>query len=343
MDGLHGTNILKETVMKKILALIVLTIAMVSCYEDYLLDYPYTAIYFPIQQNVRTFVVGEGMKFEVGASLGGVKVNERDRNVSLILYPALITADRLNSMKNSSWGHIKTPSLPVPTLLQLPASYYSMTPSTSAIVIKPGWHGGTVVIKADSTAFLNDSVRTIFSTYALPFQITSADADSVLKAKNYEVVGTKFENMLFGNYWHGGAAVINRPAKADTTILYKTKVPTQENLIWSLVTAGPTTLLCNGYYNKTVTAVPSQMKLVLKGTKVFVSPGAGAAYVITADGESTFNRAKKLQDRKIFLKYKYTDPVTNFTYHCTDTLTFRNRMRDGINEWQDENPSNYVK
>ena len=341
MDGLHGTNILKEKVMKKILALIVLTIAMVSCYEDYLLDYPYTAIYFPIQQDVRTFVVGEGMKFEVGASLGGVKQNDRDRNVSFILDPSLITVDRLKSMQSSSWAHIKNPVLPVTTLLQLPGSYYTMTPSTTSMVIKSGWHGGTVVIKADSAAFLNDSVKTRFSTYALPFLITQADADSVLKARRYNVVGTRFENMLFGNYWHGGAAVVNRPSKTDTTILYKTKVPTQENLIWTLTTAGPSTLLCNGFFNKTVTSVLSQMNLTLKGTRVYVSPGTGAAYAITADGESTFNRALKLQDRKIFLKYKYTDPVTNFTYHCTDTLTFRNRMRDGINEWQDENPSHY--
>lgn len=27
--------------------------------------------------------------------------------------------------------------------------------------------------------------------------------------------------------------------------------------------------------------------------------------------------------------------------YVTDTLTFRNRIRDGVNEWQDENPDHY--
>jgi len=343
-DGLHGTKTLKETDMKKIIALIVLSIVMVSCYEEYLLDYPITSIYFPVQQNVRSFVVGEGMKFEVGAALGGVKQNEKDRNVSFILDPTLVTPARLASMKSSSSGHIKNPTAPVVTLQQLPSNYYQMTPSTTTMVIKAGWHNGTVVIKADSVNFLNDSLNTGISTYVLPFRITAADADSILYAGRTEVVGVKFENMLFGNYWHGGAAVINRPAKSDTTIYYKTTIPTQENLIWTLTTAGPSTLTCNGYYKNTVTVGKKEFNLTLKGTKIYLSPLAGATQVFTQDGECTFNNSKLLQERKIILKYKYTETASPFyTYHCTDTLTFRNRIRDGVNEWQDENPSHYSK
>lgn len=344
-DGLHGTKTLKETVMKKILALIVLSIAMVSCYEEYLLDYPITAIYFPLQQDVRTFVVGEGMKFEVGVALGGVRENTMDRNVSFILDPTLITAARLTSMKASSWGYIKDATTPVADLKLLPTTYYQMTPSTTTMVIKSGWHGGTVVIKADSASFLNDSLKTGVSTYVLPFYITaSADADTILESKRYNVVGTRFENMLFGNYWHGGAALVNRPSKSDTTIVYKTTVPTQENLIWTLTTAGPSTLTCNGYYRNTVTAGKKQLNLTLKGTKIYLSAGTAASYAFKPDGECTFNKFKLLQERKIILRYKYTETVSPFyTYHCTDTLTFRNRIRDGINEWQDENPSHYTK
>jgi hypothetical protein len=343
MDGLHGTNTLKETVMKKILALIVLSIAMVSCYEDYLLDYPITAIYFANQMDVRTFIVGEGMKFEVGASLGGVRQNTMDRNVSFILDPTLITADQLTAMKNASWAHIKGPTTGVSALLQLPANYYQMTPSTTAMVIKTGWHGGTVVIKADSVNFLNDSVNTILSTYVLPFRITSADADTVLKSKNYNVVGTKFENKLFGSYWHGGVAVVKRTPKSDTTMVYPTTIPAQENMIWTLTTSGPRTLTCNGYYMQTTSGGVQQLNLVLKGTKIYLSAGADASYPFTSNGECTFNNDKLLQHRKIFLKYQFTDGVTGYTYQCTDTLTFRNRMHDGVNEWQDGDPSHYTK
>jgi hypothetical protein len=329
--------------MKKILALIVLSVVMVSCYEDYLVDYPITSIYFPLQQNVRTFIVGEGMKIEVGASLGGIRQNDKDRNVSFVLDPALVTPERLTALKTSSWTYIKDATAAVTTLKQLPVNFYAMTPSTTTMVIKSGWHGGTVVIKADSTNFLNDSVNTKISTYVLPFKITAADADTVLASKSTAVIGVKFENMLYGNYWHGGAALINRPSKSDTTIYYKTTVPVAENLIWNLTTEGPSTLSCNGYYKNVVTAT-RQFRLVKKGTKLFLSPLAGASQVITQDGECTYNDAKLLQNRKIILKYKYTEAAAPFyTYHCTDTLTFRNRMHDGINEWQDGDPSHYTK
>jgi hypothetical protein len=336
--------------MKKIFALIVLSIAMVSCYEEYLLDYPTTSIYFPNQVDVRTFVVGEGMKFTVGAALGGVRQNTIDRNVSFILDPTLITPERLAAMKVSSWAHIKNPATPVAALLPLPDNYYTMTPSTTTMVIKAGWHGGTVTIKADSTNFLNDSVNTAFSTYMLPFYITAADADSILEPRRFALIGTRFDNMLFGNYWHGGAALVNRALnpnvlrRADTTITYRTVVPIPENMIWSLTTAGPSTLTCNGYLNNTVVAGKKILKLALKGTQIFLTSGPDAPYVITQEGACSFNNPKLLQDRKIVLKYTYTQTVSPwFTYHCTDTLTFRNRIRDGINEWQDENPSHYTK
>ncbi len=338
--------------MKKFLAFIVLSIAMVSCYEEYLKDYPYTAIYFYLQQDVRTFVVGEGMKFEIGASLGGVRQNTVDRNVNFSLDPTLITPARLTALQTSSWLYIKNAALPVAALQLLPTNYYTMTP-TSVMVIKSGWHGGTVVIKADSTNFLNDSVKTRIATYALPFRIDTANADSILPLKRTLVVGTMYENKLFGNYWHGGAALVNRPSKADTTIVYKTTVPAQDNMIWTLTTLSPGVLSCNGYYNATTSATANQFTLVLKGNNIILSAGTphatypvfatGAKYPFTTDGACIFNNDKLLQHRKIFLKYKYTDPVSGYTYHCTDTLTFRNRIRDGINEWQDANPSHYTK
>jgi hypothetical protein len=56
--------------MKKILALLILSVALVSCYEDYVKDFNYSSIYFPYQVNVRSLIVGEGMKIEIGADLG---------------------------------------------------------------------------------------------------------------------------------------------------------------------------------------------------------------------------------------------------------------------------------
>ena len=297
---------------------------------------PIPAIYFQYQIDVRTFVVGEGMKFEVGADLGGVRKNTKDRNVSFVLDNTLITPALLTSMKAASQPYIKNPTTPVAALLLLPSNYYTIS-NSSAMVIKSGSHSGTVTIRPDSTTFLNDSLKTMYSTYVLPFRITAADADSILYNKRTNVVGVRFENMLFGNYWHGGAALINRPAKADTTIIYRWAVNDVASKIWTLTTAGPNTLVTNGYYNLTTTK--TEIKLVLKGNTIYLGSATGSTNTYLPEGECTFNRPKLLQDRKIFLKYSFVSGGN--TYHCTDTLTFRNRIRDGVNEWQDENPPHY--
>ena len=83
------------------------------------------------------------------------------------------------------------------------------------------------------------------------------------------------------------------------------------------------------------------MLLTLNGSDITITTAAGSTWPISPEGSSSYNRAKLLQNRKIVLKYTYQNTVNGYTYHCTDTLTFRNRMRDGVNEWMDENPSNY--
>jgi hypothetical protein len=332
--------------MKKLLAFIILSVAMVSCYDNYIVDYPFTGIYFPYQQDVRTFVVGEGMKIEVGAALGGVRHNLVDRDVSFTLNSALINPATLAKMQTASQTYIKDATLTVAALQQLPANYYTIS-NSGTFVIKAGQHMGSVIIKPDSLKFVQDSVKTILASYALPFYITAADADSIIEPKRYNVIGVKFEHMLYGTYWHGGAAVVNRPAfgtnpaKPDTTYKYSTTIPVSEGKMWKLMTAGPSSLNLYGYLD--VVSTKPEMKLVLKNNTIFVSTIAGSTYVVTSDGSSSFNRPILLQDRKIFLKYKFTNTTNGYVYRCTDTLTFRNRIRDGVSEWQDENPAHYLK
>ena len=83
------------------------------------------------------------------------------------------------------------------------------------------------------------------------------------------------------------------------------------------------------------------MKLTLENNgKITVNSVPGAKYEVEPDGESTYNQSRLLQNRKIFLSYKFKKDDN--VWHVTDTLTFRNRIRDGVNEWQDENASKSI-
>jgi hypothetical protein len=193
-------------------------------------------------------------------------------------------------------------------------------------------------MKIDSAKFLADP-NTLFANYAVPFYMVSADADTILQTKRSAVIGVHYENMLFGNYWHGGITTV-KDASGNTiqTIAYYTAVNQPENKIWKLTTVGPNALVTNGYSDQTT--AKGEMKLILDGTNITVTSNAGSTFTVLPDGSSTFNRAKLLQNRKILLTYKYVNAAGN-TCYAKDTLTFRNRIRDGVNEWQDENPANY--
>jgi hypothetical protein len=325
--------------MKKLFAFLILSIALVSCYEDYVKDFTFDAVYFPNKIDVRTVVVGEGLKVKVGVTLGGVIENTRDRNVNFILDNSLITPALLSSMKSSSYTYIKNSVASVTSQLPLPAGYYTLS-DNSAIVIKAGQHTGTVTIKVDSAAFLADAA-TLNAKYVIPFYITTADADSILEPRRSATIGIKYENMLFGNYLHGGITTRkNASGTVIQTIVYYTSRSQGDTKIWNLSSVAPNAVVSNGYSNLTSSS-KKEIMLTLNGTDITVSSAAGSTNTYLADGSSTFNGAKLLQNHKILLNYKYV--IGTDTYYCKDTLTFRNRIRDGVNEWQDENPSHYGK
>lgn len=324
--------------MKRINFLVILfLITLSSCYEDYVLDHAYDGIYFPYQISVRTFVVGEGMKIDVGASLAGVRTNNRDRSIEFEVDESLINSSTLALMQGGA-GYIKKAVDKVSELKLLPRDYYSIS-NSNIITIKKGEHSGRVTIIPDSVNFLSD-LACLNATYALPLRIINADADSIPPEKSYTIIGLKYENMLFGNYWHGGVT-IEKDAQGNVidTITYYTQIPSSNSLAWSLTTISPYSVATNGVSNKSGSN-KQEFEIIIHNGDISISSLPGSTYTVQPDGESYYNQSKLLQNRKLFLNYKYQNNLGNWCY-AKDTLTFRNRIRDGVNEWQDENPAHY--
>jgi len=326
--------------MKKLFYVLFLSLAVSSCYDDYIKDFDYTSVYFAYQTNVRTVVVGEGMKIEVGPTLGGVMENTKDRQVNFTLDPLLVTPAMLTTMQTSSMNSIKDYVAGLTELKLMPADYFTV--SNNLFTIKKGQHSASVVIRPDSVKFLSDPA-TLKAQYVLPFRITTADVDSILPAKNYAVIGLRYESMLFGNYYHGGVTtvkdaagnVVKDAAGIEKITKYYTKIPQPDANVWSLKTVAPFQLVTNQISN-----VAGSFMITLNGGTVTVSKAAGSTVDVQPDGVSTYNQAKLLQNRKIILNYKYAN-ADGTTSYAQDTLTFRNRLRDGVNEWLDENPLHY--
>lgn len=316
---------------------------MTSCYEDYIVDNDFQAVGFANQTDVRTFVVGEGMRFSTGVALAGTVENDEERTVRYEIDNSLVNDETLSQMKSHSFSYISDLYAGIDELEILPASEYNLIPQgneAGKVAIEKGSHLGVIEVTVDSAAFLSDVSR-VSPKFVIPIRITDCDAAQLLEGRTTTVIGVRYENMLFGNYWHGGYTIVKDASGNEVDrIYYNTSIPQSDNLVWSLTTVGPFSLTANAVGNEVNSGSTAQMKLTLgDDDNITISPVEGAKYVVEQDGECRFLRTKLLQERKIALKYKYERDGN--VYHATDTLTFRNRIRDGVNEWQDENPDHY--
>jgi len=326
--------------MKKFL--ILTSIALTACYDSYVQDYDEQYIYFPYQTDVRTFVVGEGMTISMAANLTGVIENKEDRTIDFQVDNALADAAALEALKGHAFSYIKEAFASISEINVLPSNTYSILvdgkPSLQT-VIKKGEHQGRITVKADSAAFLSDVSRT--SPFnVIPLRITKVSSPLLYEGKETLVIGMRYENMLFGYYWHGGVTrVTDASGNEVETLRYYTTVPQTDGLVWKLTTVEPASLTVNAVGGE-MNSTQQQMKITLADDgSISISAIAGATYAVEQDGQCSFNKARLLQDRKLFLNYKYVK--NGLTFHATDTLTFRNRIRDGVNETFDENPANY--
>lgn len=152
-------------------------------------------------------------------------------------------------------------------------------------------------------------------------------------------MAVKVENRFYGNWYHGGRSRVtmdSNGAVIDDNI-YTLSLPQSDNRIYILTTEDFNVVTTNKFAEK-----DGKLKLTFnEDNTVTVEDPSGKYQLEPINGlPSHHNGAKLIQDREIYLNYKYSDGKGKTTI-VTDTLVFRNRIRDGINEWQDENTINY--
>lgn len=332
--------------MKKIL-IFLSCLTLGGCYDSYVRDFEHDAIGFAYQFDLRTFVVGEGMEFEFSPSLVGVRTNTRDRRVDFVLDSQLLDGDlkKYYACESSftaidafhgespltvavSQNYVTADMATATRLEILPLECYTLS-SASGTVISSGRHTGPVKIRATKDAFLAlPSDPAVF--YALPIRITYADADMVPMDKSFEIIAVRYENMLFGYWYHGGVTTVTDPSgNLVSETQYELSIPQSNDKVCTLTTISPDCLITDKMGN---TNGSIRIKLNEDDSITVSDPSEHLDIRSHGDG-SRFLRSKRLEDRKIILGYEYDDAGGN-TVAVTDTLVFRNRIRDGVNEWQ---------
>lgn len=325
--------------MKKILLFTLGLLSLSSCYEDYVSDYDWTGVYFAKQHNVRTLVVGEKMSIEVGVQLSGVMQNETNRKINYRINNDLVNAeDAIIGFQTHQDAFVREffTQTGVTEITPMPTEWYSCA-NEDVIIIPKGDHLGRMKVDFDEEKILNAPKNTLLPYYILPLEITDAqNVDKIVEGKSTTLIGIRYENMLFGNYWHGGVSEVKDPEGVIIHVNpYYTTIPQAEQRVYTLKTIGPNSLETNK-----IGPDEGSIRITLNEDNTVTVSKSSTSSVDVIDEGSAFNGSKLMQDRKIYLNYRY-DNGDGTTTHVRDTLTFRNRIRDGVNEWRNENPDDY--
>ncbi len=278
-----------------------------SCtYDDFVQEeFEFTAVYFPKPQIDRTFIIGEGMEIGVGAVLGGRLTNNQNVEVTYSLDENLVTDAGLTV---------------------LPESYYQLLDAngnpTDKITIPAGKVQGFVYVKADSINFLADPAS-LGNNYALGFRMESVTrADSILVDYQNTLITFSYINQLYGFYVQDGSYTKTTGQDTETT-----EYPAGISDAIELTMRGPNRLQVNGLAD--FRSGDDIMQITLATDNTISIQSIEGAREVTDDGGSYYDPSTKM----IYLNYSFDFDGSSYT--ATDVLDYRNRVVDGVNQFED--------
>ncbi len=330
--------------MKKILFLIGIVTLVVGCTNQEIEfdDYDFQGVYFPYQSPLRTIVLGDDVigdntidrehAFSIGASIGGMYENIKDREILVEFAPEL--AENLVGVE------------------LLPENYYNAT--FDKLIIPAGSFFGK--LRVDLTdAFFEDTLTTGLK-YVLPLRITDAGSDSILsgdplttleehdprvgghwniKPKNYVLFGIKYVNPTHGVYFlRGERYLLNEEGEREDTTTYRQRFLTDnertnlstrsltENYISTVGGTNKVGFRKEQYsmlltFDDAAKSVTVSQRPSTEKTDFVVTNGTGKYYSKDDPEAESFNGKSR---RTIYLDYIYEDKGK--TYHSKDSLVF---------------------
>ena len=299
----------------------IVIISFAGCaYEDSYLDakLPKNMAYFAsLKEYHRTIVVGEGLRFKIGAAMAGELNNNADRMVDFKL--------------GSSTGFPATDLVHV----LMPADYYNhaaLTGSTGTVetIIPKGSFIGYFTIIMDSVKFLNNPLSMLSATQTkfltLPVKIVSTSLDSINAANDSITVKVRYMAGTDGYYLYKNTITKKLNGNTVGTTITENSASESDEQSWRLLTAGPFTVEANSAIGEKITS-GLKFSLTVDNSGIRIQSIAGQP-TVTATGTNNYD--KKTRDFQ--LNYSFQKSGNDTVYHVSSNLIFRNRMRDGVNE-----------
>ncbi len=316
MSILKHIEVNKKEMLVRLCGTIILLCISFSCaYDDFKEDYEYSTVYFANQINKRNFVEDEVNTIKIGVVLGGKRVNTKNEWVEFIIR---------DESGMSGTGY---------TLM--PEKYYNLS-STEEFTIGESTFQGEIDMTVDPSFF--DDPQAVNDHYALLFKLRETSAGSINPVKDSLILILGFESRFFGNYYHNGLVIRTDTADGSTvdTIQYHQEEPVTNRVNnWSLKSRASNTVSTDGIANYAPSDITGFMIRVDDSYNIEIMEDTSlvsAGYdwkVKQLDGNNTYDP----ESRMFYLNYEFTDFSTGYRCFVTDTLLFRNRILDGVNQW----------
>jgi hypothetical protein len=302
--------------MKNLLIIVCLACFLASCYDEFRVDNPTSAVAFSTADGGsgvagvlhRSVVKDEGLKLEAGIFLTGILDNKQDRWADFVIDSSLMWNAAIKKLGYEL----------------MPASYYTLS-NPSRFEIKSGSTLGKVTIVLDSVKFLSDP-KALKHIYAIPFRLTATSEDSIVALHDTKIIVVKYINHYAGFY---DQTSVVTSFSADG--VQKSKADVKNVLTFT--TLALDTVVANGMVNMINTSKNTsyEMKIVVNpDNSVEISnTAASAANVIVPIGPNTYDP----KTSTFILNYKVVAADKSYQT-ASATLVWRNRIRDGINEWR---------
>ncbi|WP_194767040.1 DUF1735 domain-containing protein [Tamlana sp. I1] len=295
-----------KNITKLMVFTLIVCVGIMSCsYDDFVEnEFDYTAVYFPKPKIDRTFIMGEGMRIGVGAVLGGRLSNTEDVEITFSLDDNLVANEGLTV---------------------LPSDYYNFVdangnPANNKIIIPAGKVQGFVYVKADSINYLADPAS-LGNNYALGFKLENVvKADSILADFESTLITFSYINKLYGNYIQKGQFV-----KTDGTTTETIEYPGGIDDVEELTVSSPNSAIVNGL--GTFRGSNHKMEIIISEDNTIAIQSLPGAVAVIDDGGSSYNPETKV------ITLNYTFDFNGSNYKATDILDYRNRVVDGVNQF----------
>lgn len=296
-------NINKITVY---IGVVVLAAVLFSCegYEDYTYDYDYTSVYFASQTPLRTIVADGEMTFEFGVTMGGVRQNNDEIVTSFSIEDSLLSLYDVEG-----------------TYTLMPEEYYSLS-SDSEFIISEDEYTGTVTCTINQDLFTADDLAAD-ETYAIPVQLISTSADTILPEKDYSIIVVKYASPYSGTYYSKGVQYMldSVGVATDTSAYYDADL--SQNATKTFTTLGVTSITTTSLgYN-----IDGDMQLTINDDNTVT---------VTSDDvtiDSADNCSYDADETTFYLNISLTASGT--AYSVSDTLILRQYVEDDLRyeEW----------